>query len=62
MTAIGVPILGRSGEPLGAISIAAITQRMTVERQTELAHMLRAQCAATSAALAALVPPAIQAA
>ena len=61
MAAIGVPILDRSGEPLGAISIAAITQRMTVERQTELARMLRAQCAATSAAMAALVPPAIQA-
>ena len=56
MTAIGLPILGRAGEPLGAISIAAISQRMTFERQTELARMLRTQCVATSAALAALAP------
>ena len=55
MTAIGVPILGRSREPMGAISIAAITPRMTQERQTELARMLRARCEATGAALA--LPP-----
>ena len=52
MTAIGVSILGDSAEPLGAISIAAISQRMTPERQVELARLLRAQCAATGAALA----------
>ncbi len=51
MTAIGMPVLGRSGEPIGAISIAAITARMTSVRQIELARLLRAQCRATSAAI-----------
>lgn len=59
MTAIGVPILGRSGEPLGAISIAAISQRMTTPRQAELARLLRTQCEVVGAALAALPSPTI---
>jgi DNA-binding IclR family transcriptional regulator len=63
MTAIGTPILGRAGEPIGAISIAAISSRMTLQRRAELARMLKAQCGLISAAVAAVpllnpLPPA----
>ncbi len=51
MTAIGVPILGPAGEPIGAISIAAISQRMAVKRRVELARLLRAQCETVTAAM-----------
>lgn len=51
MTAIGVPILGPAGEPIGAISIAAISQRMAVKRRGELARLLRAQCETVTAAM-----------
>ncbi len=52
MTAIGVPILGASAQPIGAISIAAISARMTTQRQAELARLLKTQCSAIGAALA----------
>ncbi|UCE31903.1 MAG: IclR family transcriptional regulator [Burkholderiales bacterium] len=51
MTAIGVPILGHTGEPLGALSIAAISARMPHERQAELARQLAAQCRALGEAV-----------
>jgi DNA-binding IclR family transcriptional regulator len=51
MTAIGAPIVGPAGEPIGAISIAAISQRMAGKRRAELARLLRAQCEAVAAAI-----------
>jgi DNA-binding IclR family transcriptional regulator len=51
MTAIGVPILARSGEPIGAISIAAISSRMTPDRRADLARLLGGQCAEISVSL-----------
>ena len=52
MTAIATPILGRAGEPIGAISIAAISSRMTLERRAALARLLKAKCAEISASVA----------
>lgn len=51
MTAVGLAIRGRTGEPIGAISIAAITSRMTPARQSEIARMLRLQCEGIEAAM-----------
>jgi DNA-binding IclR family transcriptional regulator len=53
MTAIGVPILGGAAQPIGAISIAAVSSRMTAQRQPELARLLKSQCDTIGAALAA---------
>lgn len=52
MTAIGAVILGPGGEPIGAISIAAISQRMADKRRVELSRLLRGQCEAVTAAIA----------
>ena len=52
MTAIGAPILNPAGEPIGAISIAAISARMPEKRRVALARILRAQCEAVAAAVA----------
>jgi DNA-binding IclR family transcriptional regulator len=40
-TSIGLPIRSKSGEPVLAISIGAISSRMTTERQNEIASMIR---------------------
>lgn len=42
-TSVGLPIRSRSEEPVLAISIGAISSRMTKERQKELASMIRAE-------------------
>lgn len=42
-TSVGLPIRSRSEEPVLAISIGAISSRMTRERQKELASMIRAE-------------------
>jgi DNA-binding IclR family transcriptional regulator len=41
VTAIGAPITDASGRPVAAISVSAITARMTSSRQRELAELLR---------------------
>ena len=41
VTAIGLPILDANARPIAAISISAITARMTPSRQRELAELLR---------------------
>jgi DNA-binding IclR family transcriptional regulator len=41
VTAIGVPIFDANGRPVAAISVSAITARMTATRQRELAELLR---------------------
>jgi DNA-binding IclR family transcriptional regulator len=53
MTAIGAAIRGPSGEPVGALSISAISARMAPERRAALARLLIKECAAVSQALAA---------
>ena len=44
MAAIGVPIIGADGEPVAAISIAAINARMRPEREAWLAGLLGDRC------------------
>lgn len=56
MAAIGAAIRGPSGEPIAALSISAITARMTEERRGTLARLLLEQCAEISGALAGLRP------
>ena len=40
-TTLSLPIVNRYGDPFAAISIGAISSRMTAERQTELVSILR---------------------
>ena len=42
-TSVGLPISSRSGEPILAISIGAISSRMKEERQKELVSMIKAE-------------------
>jgi DNA-binding IclR family transcriptional regulator len=56
MTAIGVAIRGPSGEPVAALSISAISARMTAERRGAVGKLLLKQCATISEALAAAGP------
>lgn len=42
-TSVALPIRSRSGEPILAISVGAISSRMTEERQKELVSMLRTE-------------------
>jgi len=42
-TTLGLPILNRYGDPFAAISIGAISSRMTDERQKELVSILRSE-------------------
>ncbi len=44
-SALGVPVLDRNGEPLAAISIAAISNRLGPTRMVELLRLLREQAA-----------------
>ncbi|MBL8345012.1 MAG: IclR family transcriptional regulator [Rubrivivax sp.] len=53
MTAIGVAIATASGEPIGALSLAAISSRMPAKRRAELARLLRTQCDGIAQAVAA---------
>ena len=40
-TTLGLPCVNRYGDPFAAISIGAISSRMTEERQKELVSILR---------------------
>jgi len=40
-TTMGLPIVNRYGHPFAALSMAAISSRMTPSRQVELAALLR---------------------
>lgn len=53
MTAIGAAIFNPGREPIGALSISAISSRMTGERQRSLARLLLRQCAEVTERLAA---------
>lgn len=50
-TTLGLPIVNRFGHPFAAISIAAISSRMTSRRQGELIAVLRAEIVAIERAL-----------
>lgn len=41
MTAIGVPVATQSGKIVAAISVSAINERMSAERQAEIAKMIK---------------------
>lgn len=45
MTAIGVPVTTQSGRIVAAISVSAINERMSAERQAEIAKMIKAAIA-----------------
>jgi DNA-binding IclR family transcriptional regulator len=51
LTAVGAAIRGPSGEPVAALSISAISSRMSAERAPQLAGLLLRQCQAISDAL-----------
>lgn len=53
MTAIGAAIRGPLGEPVAALSISAISSRMTLERAPTVARLLLKHCEAISEALTA---------
>jgi DNA-binding IclR family transcriptional regulator len=50
-TTLGLPIVNRYGHPFAALTIAAISSRMTARRQAELVAVLRAEIAAIERAL-----------
>ncbi|MCC7079577.1 MAG: IclR family transcriptional regulator [Burkholderiales bacterium] len=52
VTAIGVPILDPNARPIGAISVSAISARMTTARQRELVEILRREIRAIEKQLA----------
>jgi DNA-binding IclR family transcriptional regulator len=52
VTAIGAPIFDPIGRPVAAISVSAITSRMTTTRQRELAEVLRREVRAIEKRLA----------
>jgi DNA-binding IclR family transcriptional regulator len=57
MTAIGAVIRGPLGEPVAALSLSAITSRMTLERAPTLARLLLTQCDAISDTLSSTQLP-----
>ncbi len=52
VTAIGVPIFDANARAIGAISLSAITARMTATRQRELLEVLRREIRAIEKQLA----------
>lgn len=44
VSAVGVPFRDSMGQPAGALSVAALTQRMTPRRIQDIAEQLRAAC------------------
>lgn len=58
MTAVGAVILGPSNEPVAALSISAISSRMSKDRTPKLARLLLKQCAGISETLSSRSPPA----
>lgn len=57
MAAVGAVILGPSSEPVAALSISAISSRMSKDRAPRLARLLLKQCAEISESLASRNPP-----
>lgn len=56
-TTLGLPIVNRYGHPFAALSIAAISSRMTPRRQGELVSILQAEIAAIERAMQEQTPP-----
>ncbi|KAI5911953.1 IclR family transcriptional regulator [Azoarcus sp. PA01] len=56
-TSVGLPIRSRSGEPFLAISIGAISSRMSDERQKELVALIRAEIINLEAAVSDTAHP-----
>ena len=54
MSAVGVPICGADGLPIGAISVAAICSRIQGERLLEIIGFLQKECAIVAEKAAAL--------
>jgi DNA-binding IclR family transcriptional regulator len=57
MWGVGVPIRGVGGDPVAALSIASITERMQPARRQELAQMLHQEAERVSKALTAPLQP-----
>ncbi len=51
MSSIGVPVVASSGIPIAAISLAAISERLSPERSVEIIALLQSEAAALAARL-----------
>ncbi len=51
MSSIGVPVVASSGIPIAAISLAAISERLSPERSVEIVALLQSEAAALAARL-----------
>ena len=49
MSAVGMPIIGSEGAPIGALSVAAITNRLRDERRVDVIALLQREVAAIEA-------------
>ena len=56
-TTLGLPIVNRYGDPYAAISIGAISSRMTGERQKELVAILRKEVRVIETAMRETMQP-----
>ena len=56
-TSVGLPIRSRSGEPFLAISIGAISERMTESRQKDMAALIRSEVVTLEAAISDTARP-----
>jgi DNA-binding IclR family transcriptional regulator len=48
---VGVAVIDESGKPVGALSIAAIKERLREDRMQELGLLLKAECACVARCL-----------
>jgi DNA-binding IclR family transcriptional regulator len=57
MSAVGVPILGRDATPVAALSVAAVSERMRVERRSNIVAWLIAEARAVEEQLRKVLGP-----
>jgi DNA-binding IclR family transcriptional regulator len=57
MSAVGIPIMGSEGVPVGALSVAAITNRLRDERRVDVIASLRREVATIEARIRKGVQP-----
>jgi DNA-binding IclR family transcriptional regulator len=51
ISAVGVPLIGRDGAPIAAISVAALSDRLTGARRKEVVRLLQAEAATYRASM-----------
>jgi DNA-binding IclR family transcriptional regulator len=57
MSAVGVPVLGRDGQALAALSVAAIDRRMTPKRCAQIAKFMQGEARALGRRLSERLAP-----